>query len=383
MADRHIRLFLCGDVMTGRGIDQILPHPCPPRLFEPYVRDARDYVQLAREAHGPIPCPVDYDYIWGEALEVLDRAGADLRIVNLETTVTRSDDYWSAKEIHYRMSPDNIGCLTAARIDCCALANNHVLDWGYDGLHETLGTLDQAGIRHAGAGADEAEAHSLAVLDVPGKGRVLVFSFGSATSGIPLPWAATADRAGVNLLPDLSAEAADDAAAMIAQVKEPGDLAIASIHWGSNWGYEIPSAHIHFAHRLIEKGVDLVHGHSSHHPKALEVYQGRPIFYGCGDFLNDYEGIGGFQEFRGDLGLMYFTTLDAAQGALVELRLAPTQMRQFRLHRASSTDARWLCQMLNREGEAFGAKVSLADDNSLSVRLPHAELTPQTASGGR
>ena len=383
MADRHIRLFLCGDVMTGRGIDQILPHPCPPRLFEPYVRDACDYVQLAREAHGPIPCPADYSYIWGEALDEIDRAGADLRIVNLETSITRSDDYWSAKEIHYRMSPDNMGCLTAARIDCCILANNHVLDWGYEGLSETLETLDRAGFRHAGAGADDADAQRPAVLDVPGKGRVLLFSFGSATSGIPLPWAATTDRAGVNLLPDLSVKTADDAAIRIARVKEPGDLVVASIHWGSNWGHEIPSAQIHFAHRLIEKGVDLVHGHSSPHPKALEVYQGHPILYGCGDLLNDYEGISGFEAFRSDLATMYFVTLDPVQDTLVELRLVPMQRRQFRLRRASPSDARWLCQTLSREGKAFGTEVSPADDNSLSVGPPHAELMPQTVSGER
>jgi poly-gamma-glutamate synthesis protein (capsule biosynthesis protein) len=75
------------------------------------------------------------------------------------------------------MHPRNIDCITGARIDCCCLANNHVLDWGYDGLAETLRTLDAAGIAHTGAGRDAAEAAAPAVLDVPGKGRVLVFSY--------------------------------------------------------------------------------------------------------------------------------------------------------------------------------------------------------------
>ena len=115
-------LFVCGDVMTGRGIDQILPHPGKPQLFERYVRDARDYVELAESAHGPIPRPVSYEYIWGDALEELDRAAVDARIINLETGITTSDDYWPAKEVCYRMNPRNIGCLTAAGIDCCTLA---------------------------------------------------------------------------------------------------------------------------------------------------------------------------------------------------------------------------------------------------------------------
>jgi poly-gamma-glutamate capsule biosynthesis protein CapA/YwtB (metallophosphatase superfamily) len=134
--DGWIHLFLAGDVMTGRGIDQVLPHPGNPVLYEPWVRDAREYVQLAERLHGPIARPVDLDYLWGDALAELQQAGMDVRIINLETSITSSEDYWPAKEVLYRMHPGNAGCLTVARIDCCCLANNHVLDWGYQGLAE-------------------------------------------------------------------------------------------------------------------------------------------------------------------------------------------------------------------------------------------------------
>ena len=63
-----------------------------------------------------------------------------------------------------------------------------------------------------------------------------------------------------------------------------------------------------------------MHGHSSHHVKAIEVFRGRLILYGCGDFLTDYEGVGGYEEFRGDLALMYFVELDSGTGELVGLR---------------------------------------------------------------
>src|SRR5207249_4560068 len=122
-----ITICFCGDVMTGRGIDQILAHPSDPVLHESYVRDARDYVELAARTSGAIPLPVSLDYIWGDALRPLRQA--DVRIVNLETSITRNDEYWLGKEIHYRMHPQNVGCLTAVPIDCCCLANNHVLDW--------------------------------------------------------------------------------------------------------------------------------------------------------------------------------------------------------------------------------------------------------------
>ena len=196
-------LFLCGDVMTGRGVDQILPHPSGSQIFEPYVQDAREYVQLAESRHGPISKPVTGSYIWGDALAELVRVAPDVRIVNLETSVTASDDYWRGKGINYRMHPENIECLTAARLDVCSLANNHVLDYGYPGLVDTLETLARVGLKRAGAGLNLAEAQAPAIVALAGGTRVIVFACGTETSGIPRNWAARADRPGVDLLPDL------------------------------------------------------------------------------------------------------------------------------------------------------------------------------------
>jgi poly-gamma-glutamate capsule biosynthesis protein CapA/YwtB (metallophosphatase superfamily) len=120
-------------------------------------------------------------------------------LINLETSITDSNDYWKGKGINYRMNPRNIASLTVAGIDACTLANNHVLDWGYTGLSETLESLKAVSIKSAGAGRNIAEAGAPAVLPVAGGGRVLVFSFGLTSSGIPLKWAAGQDRAGVNL----------------------------------------------------------------------------------------------------------------------------------------------------------------------------------------
>ena len=106
-----IKLFLCGDVMIGRGVDQILPHPSKPHLFEPYVRSALDYVEIAEQLHGPIRRPVDFAYIWGDALAELERARPDARIINLETAITTAEDAWPGKGIHYRMHPANAATL--------------------------------------------------------------------------------------------------------------------------------------------------------------------------------------------------------------------------------------------------------------------------------
>ena len=114
--------------MTGRGIDQILPHPCDPVLYEDRLKSALGYVALAERAHGPIGRPVRFEYIWGGALEALSRRAPDARIINLETAITE-DGPPEPKGINYRMNPANVPVLTAAGIHCCVLANNHVMDW--------------------------------------------------------------------------------------------------------------------------------------------------------------------------------------------------------------------------------------------------------------
>ena len=364
-----ITIFMCGDVMTGRGIDQILAHPSDPTIYESYMKSARGYVKIAEEVNGPIDYPVSFSYVWGEALNELDRVAPDIRIINLETSVTKSSDYWKGKGINYRMHPENIPILTAAKIDVCSLANNHILDWGYSGLHETLYSLKGANIKIAGAGINLFEAQIPAVKKVPSKGRVVVFAFGLGTSGVPSSWRALDKRPGINRLTDLSDKSLFDIQKKVRQVKRMGDIVVVSIHWGANWGYSIPRDQMVFAHRLIDEvGVDIIHGHSSHHVKAIEVYKDKLILYGCGDFINDYEGIGGYEEFRADLSLMYFATVDPSSGKLLELQMTPTQIRRFKVIRASNVDTLWLKDTINREGTAFGTTVKVTEDNRLTLK---------------
>ncbi len=367
-ASEPITLFLCGDVMTGRGIDQILPHPSDPTLHEPYATSALDYVALAEARNGPIDKPVDFAYIWGNALQAFKQLKPDVRIINLETAITTSDDYWPGKAIHYRMHPKNVPCLTTAQIDCCVLANNHVLDFGYPGLTETLQSLHKVHIKTAGAGENSVEAAAPAIMDVAGKGRVIVLAYGDASSGISEDWAATPRRAGVNYLQDFSTETVAQLARHIHKLKQAGDIVVVSIHWGANWGYRIAPEQQSFAHRLIDEArVDILYCHSSHHPKGIEVYRHKPILYGCGDFLNDYEGISGYEAYRDDLALMYFVSMDSATGRLTRLHLIPTQIKHFRSNRATLQDAQWLRDMLNSEGETLGTRAQLNEDGSIEI----------------
>ncbi len=354
--------------MTGRGVDQILSHPSGHQLFEPYVQDAREYVRLAEELNGPIEKPVPGSYVWGDALAELDRVAPDARIVNLETSITVSDDYWRGKGINYRMHPENIECLTAARIDVCGLSNNHVLDYGYAGLADTLDVLARHGVKTAGAGRTLADAQTPAIVPLASGARVVVFAFGTETSGIPPNWRARADRAGVDLLSDLSEATADRLVERIRLVREQRDVVVASVHWGTNWGYEVPRDHVRFAHRLIEGGVDVLHGHSSHHPRPIEVYRNRLILYGCGDFIDDYEGIEGYEQYRDDLVLMYFASVPATAAEAVSLHMTPLQIRKLKLNKAAAADSRWLCHALERVSAPFGSHLDLTSGGTFVLR---------------
>ena len=354
--------------MTGRGVDQILPASSEPELFERWMSSALGYVALAEGRCGPIARPVGFDYVWGDALELWGREPPDVSIANLETSITRSGD-WAPKGINYRMSPDNVDVLKAAGFDCCVLANNHVLDWGRAGLIDTLEALDRAELARAGAGRTLAEARAPAVLAAPGKGRVLVYSLAAESSGVPPSWAAGPDEPGVNLT-DLSVQAAEALAAEICAVRRPGDVAVVSIHWGGNWGYHVPEAHRAFARRLIgEGGVSIVHGHSSHHPLGVEMAGDGLALYGCGDFLNDYEGIEGYEAYRSELVVGYVAEVDPAGGTVTGLQGHPFRIARLRLNHASGEETQWLAKRLARESAPLGVRVRAAGGRLRFERL--------------
>ena len=365
--EASVTLFLAGDVMTGRGIDQIMTRPSGPELHEPYVTDAREYVRLAEQTAGPVPRSVASDYIWGDALAEWERMAPAARLVNLETSITRSDQH-EPKGINYRMHPDNVGCLRAAGFDICILANNHVLDYGPAGLIETLETLRKADIRAVGAGHNRDEATSPVVHALPGGQHLIVGACAHESSGVPDHWAALAEEPGVNLVPDLSDETAAEAAARVVRHKLPGDVAVLSIHWGGNWGYDVPRQHVNFAHRLVEGGIDIVYGHSSHHVRPIEIYRDRLILYGCGEFIDDYEGITGHERYRGDLVLMFFPSVSQQTGRLLTLEMTPLQIRHMRLTRASQADVQWICETVNTIGRDFGTRMSVTGLGALRSR---------------
>src|SRR5260370_2690211 len=304
---------------------------------------------------------------------MLDDIGPDVRLIILETSITTSGEFARGKAVQCGMSPGNAGCVAAAGRDACARANNHVLDFGPRGLADTVQALWAAGLRAVGAGPDGEAARRRAAVPVRGDGSVASVSGGTAGAGSRAGGAAAPTRPGINRLPGLSPATADDLLAQVQAAKRPGDIAVVSIHWGSNWGYRVDADQVRFARRLIDGGVDVVHGHSSHHPRPIEVFRGKLILYGCAHCIHDYQRVTGHRAYRDDLRLLYFVSLDPGTGQLAALRMAPMRARQMRLHHAPAADRQWLTAVPDRATQGTGARGYFPPYSMLSpCPTPHA-----------
>ncbi|MDX1640786.1 MAG: CapA family protein [Balneolaceae bacterium] len=366
-SSKDLKLFLAGDVMTGRGIDQILPHSVDPILFESCKKNAKEYVHMAEEHSGPIPSVAAYDYVWGYGLPELEKKNPDVRIINFETAVTTYGNFWPNKHFHFRMHPKNAELLIKAGINVCVLGNNHTMDWDIDGLRETLRVLEGNKIAVCGAGLNSEEASTPVKLNT-GKGRLLIFSYTTSSAGTPASWEAKQDLPGVNFLHELGKSGARKVMDDVESHGEENDRIVISIHWGRNWGYLAPKNHRKFAHYLIDKGAaDVIYGHSSHHPNRIEVYKNRLILYGCGDLINDYEGTTKQEQFRGELSLMYFPTLEPS-GKLKSLEMLPLKIHRFQLTKPTQDEIEWLAENLTQIGDRFGTSVEKTDTGELFLK---------------
>jgi poly-gamma-glutamate capsule biosynthesis protein CapA/YwtB (metallophosphatase superfamily) len=248
---REICLLFVGDVMLGRGVNEVLRERPP-------------------------------DYPWGDTLGIF--RAADFRMCNLECAISNRGAPWPGKTFTFRSDARNVAVLKAAGIDAVSLANNHALDFGPEALADTLAILDGAAIAHAGAEMNRAAAFEPATTEVAGT-KIAIVSF----TDDPPDWEATPERAGVAYVPvDFEEERAARLFETIELARNRADVLVVAAHWGPNWGYDPPARHRPFARRLIDLGADVVFGHSGHVARGVEIYRGRPIIYCAGDFIDDY-----------------------------------------------------------------------------------------------
>ncbi len=246
-----VTLAFIGDVMLGRGVN----------------------AEIARRAP---------ESFWGDTLPVL--RSADAVIANLECAITRHLQPWSKtpKVFHFRADPPAVEVLRAGNIRCVTLANNHTLDFEEQGLLDTLKYLDDAGIAHVGAGRNLAEARAPVTLDVAG----VRIGIGALTDNEPA-FAAGEDRPGTNYAEIPSPEAFDYVEETSARV-QGADLFVLGLHWGPNMVLRPPAHFRAFAEAALDRGVDLIYGHSAHLFHGVQKRDRKLILYDTGDFLDDY-----------------------------------------------------------------------------------------------
>jgi poly-gamma-glutamate synthesis protein (capsule biosynthesis protein) len=293
-------------------------------------------------------------------------AQADLRIANLECVLADDGRPWPGKVFHFRSDTKNVACLTRAGIDLVSLANNHVLDYGTAAFEQMLGTLDRAGVRHAGAGLDADSARMPAVW----RTGELTVGFIAVTDNEP-GWEAGPGHPGVYYLPIDEIDVVGpgdprttDLVRLVRETSRQVDLLIVSAHWGGNWGRAGPAAHRVLAHALIDAGAGVVFGHSPHIVRPVEVYRGRPVIYSAGDFIDDY-AIDPVE--RNDQSFIF--VLETEGAVLRSLRLHPTLIDGFQA-RLAGAGARAIARRLDQGNASFGTRSRwLVDQTCLEIPL--------------
>ncbi|CAI7640969.1 unnamed protein product [Penicillium pancosmium] len=429
---RTFTLTFIGDVMLGRLVDQLFPE---------HVNNLQDEAVAAsfKSEHPSILDNGNYtpSSPWGTTLPLFQKS--DLNIINLETAVTTTHEPWPNKKFNYRMHPANLApILHSAGIDYANLANNHVLDFGSEGLVETAWTLKNARVAYSGAGETTNEAFKPAKLYLP---RKTLLSHGCISMGTSsdstgtITTIAPEKDGGVNYLPvhiysgsdhpqdwssvpnfhlidysprtrvqlrklllangtmehpsesdsecDIYQHAArrrhqlehhddDNESTQLSRSNAPA-LKIFSIHWGPNYTWKPADAIRSLAHFLIDEcGVDI----------GVEIYQGKVIIYGCGDFVDDYALN---REFRNDLGAVWRVICSeiGREGELeqnepsglipVRLEIFPTRIERFRamLLDSGDVDHVWVQERISALSRDFDTLVrgELGEEGQIIVDI--------------
>ena len=323
---------LLGDVMLGRAVGETLADGRPEDVFAPEVR------------------------------ELL--AGCDLVVLNLECCVCEGGaptERIAGKPFFFRAPPAAIGSLQAIGASAVSLANNHSLDYEVEGMRETLERLDAAGIAHAGAGVDRAQARAGAVIEADGVTLGLV-----ASADHPTAYAADEEEPGIALIQSSSHRGArwrrppwllEEIGRMAARC----DHVLAFPHWGPNMTTEPAHWQRLLGHRLIGAGAGAVAGHSAHVFHGVGWSGGRPILYDLGDALDDYAVRGAM---RNDLGLLALWR----PGEHPEMELVGLHLDFCVTRLADGEDAEWIASRLERACGELGSAVERLAEQRFAVR---------------
>lgn len=198
----------------------------------------------------------------------------DVSIANLEAPFTQEGEAFD-KKFTFKVPPEHAQGLSEAGIDVVTLANNHIMDFGENGLISTIETLEKEGLKHCGAGLNLKEANQPAVIEIRGK-KIAFFGYSMT---FPQEFYAKEDSSGtVYPEPDLMTKT-------LTAWEDSVDFTVVSFHWSAE-KLDFPKDYqIYFAHLAVNSGADLVLGHHPHVLQGIERYKNRLIAYSLGNFV--------------------------------------------------------------------------------------------------
>ncbi len=317
MGKEKLKIGFCGDVMLGRGVNEVILKSKPAS-------------------------------VWADVLSL--RKKVDLFAINLECVISNKGAPWVAtpKVFHFRADPKAFEVLKAAEVDYVALANNHTLDYDVPAMLTMLEGLKKNKISFSGAGYNLKEAMAPALISKEGY-KVAFLSF---TDNMP-EWEATKDSPGVNYVTiTLEAPILNHIQKAIERAKEQNPtLIVFSAHWGPNMRTFPSQTFIEFAHRVMNMGVDIFHGHSAHVFQGIEIYKGKPIFYDTGDFIDDYMISEHIDE-------QFFYLLEYQGKKLQSLELYPVKLTYAQVNQAKGEEVcDALFERIQKRSRPFGTKI--------------------------
>jgi poly-gamma-glutamate capsule biosynthesis protein CapA/YwtB (metallophosphatase superfamily) len=307
-----LTIGFAGDVMLGRTLDKIISQR-------------------------------GYDFPWGNVLGLMKNT--DMNIINLETTLTNSRKQ-VYKTFNFKASPDKVQSLVNANITVANLANNHIMDFDREGLLETIEMLDNAGIKHVGAGRDSVLATAPVRIT---KKNIRIGVLGLTDN--EADWKASTEPGTYYINMDDKIDQVNVLHA-IRKLREETDILIVSIHWGPNMREQPTEEFINFAHAMADHGAQIIHGHSAHIFQGIDNYNNKLILYDTGDFVDDYAVN---SDLRNDLSAFFIVTVN--KFGVVNVKLLPVRIFQYQVNQATGEDYDWILKRIKHLSSAFDTSI--------------------------
>lgn len=229
----------------------------------------------------------------------------DYFVANLETPITSRGIEYTNKLFRFRLNDQQVQALKCLDLSAVTLANNHIMDYGHEGMRDTLAFLEKNGIAYAGAGKDIAAAREPLKIRL---GRHECFILAYCERPPESFFAGPNSHGSARFI-------IDDVKTDIAKYKNNRTIVIVSLHWGQERREAPRRDQIESARAIIGAGADMIVGHHPHWAQGIEIYKGKPIIYSLGDF---YSGFWNESDRDNIMAAVYFSA-----GTLKRLEIIP------------------------------------------------------------